>query len=233
MTLKRKLVKFCSDIYEPVKIVPSPVAYECFAECIKQCLEPFNQYLNQTEMEIMQSTPLRRTLTILAFQNEMQPHLNRLEDMYNIYEKSILNYELIPAHICTSHMMSSLLNESSSTSNINYSNLSASLFLVCARVYLHIIDIWWTEGRLEDFKNEFLIEKSESAFEENSSDGFRIRNFEISDNRNLISINSIQSNSFIKLITERSMQAGYSLYILYHLDRIGDIKSRPGYEGNR
>lgn len=57
------------------------------------------------------------------------------------------------------YLLSKLHNEINTASRIEYANLATSLYITSLKVYINIIDLWWTECRLEDYQNEFLIEK--------------------------------------------------------------------------
>lgn len=38
-------------------------------------------------------------------------------------------------------------------------NILASLFLAVIRQYLAIFDVWWSEGGVNDWRGEFVVEK--------------------------------------------------------------------------
>lgn len=49
--------------------------------------------------------------------------------------------------------------EMDGTDSIIEQNILASIFLVIIRQYLSILDLWWSEGEITDWVNEFVIEK--------------------------------------------------------------------------
>lgn len=75
----------------------------------------------------------------------------------------------VPAHICAIHLLTKLLVEINAASDREYANLAATLFIKSLKMYLNIIDLWWTECRLEDWQNEFLIEKYVSEAHNNAA----------------------------------------------------------------
>lgn len=62
-------------------------------------------------------------------------------------------------HVCVAHLLAGLLNEMNTTALISRLNLAASLFLVSIRFYLNVLNTWLNEGRYDDWRNEFLIQK--------------------------------------------------------------------------
>lgn len=65
----------------------------------------------------------------------------------------------ISAHICATFLICGLLKEMKSSINTIQTHIAASLFLISVETYLRITDVWWTEGRLEDWRNEYFVER--------------------------------------------------------------------------
>lgn len=111
----------------------------------------------------------------------MEPYGRFLDNLYDIHTKCSLDFiqypgkkqitcykficicitsnTLILAHICSSYLIAALLSAYSTSSSNCHSNLVAVIFVGAIKVYLQIIDTWWTEGRLEDWRNEFIIKR--------------------------------------------------------------------------
>lgn len=81
----------------------------------------------------------------------------------NILDISNLNagskYFKITGHICAAYLICGLLQEVKSSINTMQSHLATTLFLVSIETYLRITDSWWTEGRLEDWRDEYFVER--------------------------------------------------------------------------
>lgn len=57
------------------------------------------------------------------------------------------------------HLLSSLLKKVNTAPSVTYLNLAASLFLVSVKYYMTIFNNWWLEGRFDDWRQEFLVER--------------------------------------------------------------------------
>lgn len=62
-------------------------------------------------------------------------------------------------HVCVAHLLTGLFDEMNTTALTSRLNLAASLFLVSIRFYLNVVNTWLNEGRFDDWRNEFLIQK--------------------------------------------------------------------------
>lgn len=56
-----------------------------------------------------------------------------------------------------SKLLSSLYFKMQNSSSHKTVNLCATLYLASLSVYLNIVDVWLSEGRLEDWREEFII----------------------------------------------------------------------------
>lgn len=61
--------------------------------------------------------------------------------------------------MCSAHLYAGLLSEANRSSNPSYANLATAIFLVTVKAYITVIDKWWTDGYLDDWRNEFVVKK--------------------------------------------------------------------------
>lgn len=67
---------------------------------------------------------------------------------------------LSSGHITVAHLLAGLIEEMNTTALSSRLNLATSLLLVSMRFYFNIFNGWWNEGRFDDWRNEFLVQKS-------------------------------------------------------------------------
>ena len=80
-----------------------------------------------------------------------------IQILHEIHKKSICNWKLHPNWKCASKLLSSLYFEIQNSHNRERTNICTSLYLSSLTVYLNIIDTWLSEGRFEDWREEFII----------------------------------------------------------------------------
>lgn len=182
MTQLLRLQTFCANVEQSTSHVT--VTYSYFTDGLKECLEPIHMYLKSFESAMVEQQH-RQTepKTIILLFTEMRPHFRRIQFLhellvrcaldFNLYSRKSIYYTFteredrvsteflfsVAAHICAIYLLTKLLVEVNAASDREYANLAAALFIKSLKMYLNIIDLWWTECRLEDWQNEFLIEK--------------------------------------------------------------------------
>lgn len=124
-------------------------------------------------------------------------------------------------------------------------NLAVVFYLASLKPYLMIIDTWWTEGRLDELKNEFLIEKyyitgvnskqqlkykfilrlykGEMQLPDGYGQRLLVKSREKSFFLHETISNLIKKDDMVRLLVECSMKAGYTLHILNKMDRTYDM----------
>lgn len=87
----------------------------------------------------------------------MRKHLNTIKILYDIHQKVITDWKVNPNWKCASRLLSSLYYEMQNSHSRGKTNICINLYLCSLTVYLNIIDTWLSEGRLEDWRDEFII----------------------------------------------------------------------------
>lgn len=95
--------------------------------------------------------------TFLTLSKDLRKHLNLLKMLYEIHQSATENWEISSNWIRASKLLSTLYYEMQNSSSHERINICANLYLSSIAVYLNIIDIWLSEGRLEDWREEFII----------------------------------------------------------------------------
>ena len=81
--------------------------------------------------------------------------------LYEIHQSVTENWEASSNWIRTSKLLSTLYHEMQNSNSHERTNICANLYLSSITVYLNIIDVWLSEGRLEDWREEFIIVRYE------------------------------------------------------------------------
>ncbi|XP_052902053.1 gamma-tubulin complex component 5-like [Anopheles moucheti] len=237
MTIAYRLRNFCSNILEhTARSLPAPHSFECYAAGVKSFLDNMEAVMIQHEKELIKQEP-GKTYTIIKLFHELEPELFVLKKLYDIHKFSVLDWTKFPAHIAVAHLLSGLFRSVKLSANLEKGNLAFALLLAALKCYMNMIDTWWTEGRLDDWREEFLVEKT---YAENSSIGLqtgyqarlfskcKIRSFYVSSAISEV----IENDPIIKLLLHHSLEAGYTLNILNGLDRISDMRKEQGTDEN-
>lgn len=95
--------------------------------------------------------------TFLTISKELRKHLNFVRMLHEIHQSVTANWENCSNWIRTSKLLSTLYYEMQNSSSHERMNMCANLYLSTITVYLNIIDAWLSEGRLEDWREEFVI----------------------------------------------------------------------------
>lgn len=85
--------------------------------------------------------------------------MDRLKTLYEIHKTIINDYEKFSNWQCASMLVTNLYMKIQNSSSYETINLCASLYLASISVYLNIVDVWLSEGRFEDWRNEFIMYK--------------------------------------------------------------------------
>lgn len=85
--------------------------------------------------------------------------LKRIKILHQVHKVSVSNWKLSSNWNCASKLLSNLLLEITNSHCQEKTNICVNLYLSIIPVYLNIIDTLLGEGRLEDWRNEFIIER--------------------------------------------------------------------------
>jgi gamma-tubulin complex component 5 len=110
------------------------------------------------EHEIRAQTKGESYTLVLLF-NKFAAHFEVLKHLWDIHTHSVLDWNKFPAHVCAAHLLAGIFSRIRNSANAMRANMALSIYLNTIRVYLMIVDVWWTEGRLDDWRGEFLVER--------------------------------------------------------------------------
>uniref|UniRef100_A0AAG5D3N1 Gamma-tubulin complex component n=1 Tax=Anopheles atroparvus TaxID=41427 RepID=A0AAG5D3N1_ANOAO len=235
MTITYRLRNFCNNILEDTaKSLPAPHTFECYAAGVKSFLNHMEKVMIAKETELMRQEP-GKTHTIITFFHELEPELFVLKKLYDIHRFSVLDWTKFPAHIAVAHLLSGLFRSVKLSANLEKGNLAFALLLATLKCYMNMIDTWWTEGRLDDWREEFLVEKTYlenvpvgllTGYQARLFSKCKVKSFYVSSAISDV----IENDPIIKLLLHHSLEAGYTLNILTGLDRISDMRKEQETE---
>uniref|UniRef100_A0A182PRU9 Gamma-tubulin complex component n=1 Tax=Anopheles epiroticus TaxID=199890 RepID=A0A182PRU9_9DIPT len=237
MTIAYRLRNFCRSILEhQPRSLPAPHSFECYAAGVKSFLDHMESVMIQHEKELIKQEP-GKTYTIIKLFHELEPELFVLKKLYDIHKFSVLDWTKFPAHIAVAHLLSGLFRSVKLSANLEKGNLAFALLLAALKCYMNMIDTWWTEGRLDDWREEFLVEKTygecspaglQTGYQARLFSKCKIRSFYVSSAISEV----IENDPIIKLLLRHSLEAGYTLNILNGLDRISDMRKEQEMDEN-
>lgn len=163
-TICMRLRRFCDAVDRCAAVDPAapsaPHTYECYAQAVRQCLQPMATFVRRTERDVVAQRPdTLRPQTLVRLHRDLEPYTAVLDALHEIHAAATLDFRRQPAHICATHLVAGLLRAHESAAGLVQANLAAALLIGSLRVYMQIIDTWWTDGRLEDWREEFLIKR--------------------------------------------------------------------------
>uniref|UniRef100_A0A1B6LZE0 Gamma-tubulin complex component n=1 Tax=Graphocephala atropunctata TaxID=36148 RepID=A0A1B6LZE0_9HEMI len=133
---------------------PPPVTYKAY------CTGLSHQLYNLNQMVLKVQTKLNKQegcMTLVSVMEELTPGLHMLHFLYNVHIRATADWRSHPAWICATRLLSVLYEALLEASTHTYLAAVLNIFMHSFRVYLDIIDVWLSEGRLEDWRKEFLV----------------------------------------------------------------------------
>ena len=95
--------------------------------------------------------------TFITLSGSLKKYAKRLRMIREIHGAVIIDWRTWPNWKCVTKLLSGLYKELQNSSSRERTNLCASLYISSLTVYLNKIDTWLSEGRLEDWRTEFVI----------------------------------------------------------------------------
>uniref|UniRef100_A0A1B0G349 Gamma-tubulin complex component n=1 Tax=Glossina morsitans morsitans TaxID=37546 RepID=A0A1B0G349_GLOMM len=213
---------FHKSIYDGSNRSP-PRTVECYAANLHLHLKPIWAQLLNYERRLLQQQDLEIN-TIINMRAYLNDAFIRLQCLYDIHQQVILSWEQYPPHICSALLLAGLTKCFQMENNITNANLAMSLLLASIKVFCEIIDTWWSEGRLDDWQQEYIVERISDVDQSVCMRKYRKNKpklFFVPSQ----ATKSILENSLFLLMQEHSLEAGRTLNLLYEINRIGNLRN--------
>ncbi|CAL7943536.1 unnamed protein product [Xylocopa violacea] len=192
-----------------------PLMYETYNAILKQHIMKFKNEIINIEKDLMKQDG---TSTFLSLSSTLKKSLYSIKILHEVHKKAITNWKVHPNWKCASKLLSSLYFEIQNSHNRERTNICISLYLSSLTVYLNIIDTWLSEGRFEDWREEFIIVRLlNSSVLENSThyETFSLRPLD----------NICLTDPIMQFLIRKIQHIGQSIELLVSLDRVTDIWS--------
>ncbi|XP_031830564.1 gamma-tubulin complex component 5 isoform X2 [Nomia melanderi] len=210
-----KMEQFNAEIYSKDNGLykKPPFTYEAYNAALGCHLMKFKNEIIDIEKRFIKQD---ESLTLLSLSILLREHLYNIKILYEVHQRVISDWKIHPNWICASKLLSSLYFEMQISHNRKRANICASLYLCSLSVYLNIIDTWLSEGRFEDWREEFIIVR----FPNNTP-------FECNDQYKAFSLRPLDSlcltDPIMQFLIKKMQRMGQSVELLVSLDRITDI----------
>ncbi|KAL9883113.1 uncharacterized protein ACN427_010615 [Glossina fuscipes fuscipes] len=99
-----------------------------------------------------------------------------------------------------------------------------SLLLASIKVFCEIIDTWWSEGRLDDWQQEYIVERISDVDQSVCMRKYRKNKPKLFFVPSQVTKSILENNLFL-LMHEHSLEAGRTLNLLYEINRIGNMRN--------
>nr|XP_050845140.1 gamma-tubulin complex component 5 isoform X1 [Vespula vulgaris] len=190
-----------------------PFIYEAYNAAIKEKLLSFRMEIINIEKDITAQASSQTLLSLLA---RLRKPLKRIKILHQVHKVSVSNWKLSSNWNCASKLLSNLLLEITNSHCQEKTNICVNLYLSIIPVYLNIIDTLLGEGRLEDWRNEFIIERisdEEVAKNKDQCVKFLIRPLD----------DICLKDNVMHLLITKVQHIGHSIDLLVSLNRITEM----------
>ncbi|XP_033207216.1 gamma-tubulin complex component 5 [Belonocnema kinseyi] len=212
-----ELEEFGKKLYsrgiESEEIQKPPLTYEAYNAAVQQYLLRMKEEVVRIEQKFMAQ---EGSNTFLTISKELRKHLNFVRMLHEIHQSVTANWETCSNWIRTSKLLSTLYHEMQNSSSHERTNMCANLYLSAITVYLNIIDAWLSEGRLEDWREEFVIVRERER--RSQEEGKLYKRFAV---RELDE--KCAKDPIMQLLLQKVCQMGRSIELLVTLDRLSDM----------
>ncbi|XP_072754778.1 gamma-tubulin complex component 5 isoform X1 [Anoplolepis gracilipes] len=196
-----------SDLWNP------PLTYEAYNAALGRHLYEFKSKIIDMEKDVVKQEHCN---TFLSLSASLRKYLNTIRILHDVHHKVITDWKVSPNWKCASRLLSSLYYEMQNSHSRERTDICTNLYLSSLTVYLNIIDTWLSEGRLEDWRDEFIIVRvPENILMENveQNEKFTVR----------LSDNICWTDPIMQFLLQKVQHMGHSIELLVSLDRITDI----------
>jgi len=227
MTIMHLLRHFCQKVHGNllVKVNQPPHTVEAYAAELAKCLDKVTKVIIDKEKTIMQQFP-GTVETVLELYNTLRPHLQFLEYLWFIHRSVILDWNKYSNHVCSSYLLAGLAIRIIKARNRDMAALTTALYLRSLKAYLEIVEIWWSEGRFEDWLQEFIVQPT--RFPELNTAAYSPKFCHKEENRNqavnAAKLKLIEKDKAVRILLQHSVTAGDTLNVLSKLDRMNEVK---------
>jgi len=193
-----------------------PKTVEAYKSGIQIFLENFSKHLFNIENEVFKQNSIH---TILSVMDKLKIWLKSIEELTTIHEYAIKDFSINENWYSTVKLLSVLYN-ALLTNKSHLMPFLLDTFLRCMEPYFNIIQTWLTEGRLEDWNDEFIFYKNKEVSQE--EDDFWLKAFKCREYKMRLKNEDIDPIKLFDQLDRKLFVSGKSVEILSTLDHLTD-----------
>lgn len=212
-----------------VKTDQAPHTIECYADAVQGFLTSMSSFLLTKEDELIRQDPMV-IHSVVNFYTDMQPHIRQMQQLHTIHQRCYADFRKHSNHVSAMYLLATLINEIDTAATAEHLNLASELFVASIKFYLVLFNDWWIEGRFDDWRNEFLIEKMNDidvvTLTNPTQNIYRVKAIGSDDGNAKHVLETIRSCRLLQMMSDQSLEAGYIINILYNLDKLNDMRQQ-------
>ncbi|XP_068154748.1 gamma-tubulin complex component 5 [Drosophila tropicalis] len=195
---------------------------ECFAVALRDLIQPIEQRLIAYEGKVKDSNEIT---SLMSFIWHMKKDFKMLQLLHHLATTCIV--DTAPPHLKSAYLLSQLYTNTKLY--VPHQKLATALLLFSLKRYCGIMDAWWQRAHLEDWRQEFIVERRHS--EHGESDGLwgniQARGLlSAHDNEQNAKIyEQLKSCPFYRLLLDHALESGETQDLLASVNRLGEMLS--------
>ena len=191
---------------------------EAYTSALGQYLQDFSNFLFALEEEVVLQDGFLSLLGVLA---RLRPRMSSLVHLETVHKSAIKHFSSSTNWMRAIRLLSVLYNTLISTSRKEHLSTILEIFLRSIKPYFTIIHTWLSEGRLEDWREEFIFFKREvpvGTVEE--TEDFWSAVYKQRDYKQMLKNESVDPLRLLEGLDSKILSSGKSIEILHKLDRL-------------
>lgn len=217
-TMIHELQEFNRKLYAQSQMLDEaqkpPLTFEAYNNAVQLYVLQIKEQIIELERKLIIQESFN---TFLTMSEDLRRHLNLIKILYEIHKSATEDWETCSNWLRASKLLSTLYCEMQKSSSHERTHICANLYLSSIVAYLNIVDAWLSEGRLEDWRNEFIIvregDRKSQEEEQQLYNKFKVRKLNEECLRDPI----------MQLFLKKVCQMGRNIELLVTLDRISDM----------
>ncbi|KAH8313936.1 hypothetical protein KR067_003700, partial [Drosophila pandora] len=225
--LNTEILRALRDMWKLRRVIESNIMYlgygstgtlGCFLYGLRDLLQPIIASLLEYEV-FVHKEPTKATL--LDFIGRFREQFRELHILRRLVDDVVL--DIGPRYLRSAFLLSKLYRHT--MPRVPHQKLATALLMISLKRYCNIIDAWWSRASLEDFQNEFIVERVDDGDVEQNGTVRRRSLDEVEDPRVREVFAQVQRCPFYRLLLEHALDSGDSQELLANVGLLGEMLS--------
>ncbi|XP_075226285.1 gamma-tubulin complex component 5 [Lycorma delicatula] len=135
-----------------------PYTYQSYANALHELLLSFFSTVCKIEQTVEKQ---ENTCTLVSVVEELRPSFVKLSYIYSLHKAVAYDWRRSEGWFSSVRLLAIFYEDVYTSWKDEFVEVALELFVKSFKVYLQIIDIWLSEGKLEDWRDEFIIKRYE------------------------------------------------------------------------